>query len=85
MVSQSESFPEAKVTMGPPTPTTAELEEEIRNRDCCCDEGLRSPDSDGKPRKSPRKPQPNPKYLAILGDKNNKSPAAVQEELMQKS
>ena len=40
---------------------------------------------DGKPRKSPRKPQPNPKYLAILGDKNNKSPAAVQEELMQKS
>nr|POE70274.1 hypothetical protein CFP56_60499 [Quercus suber] len=41
--------------------------------------------NDGKPRKSPRKPQPNPKYLAILGDKNNKSPAAVQEELMQKS
>ena len=40
---------------------------------------------DGKPRKSPRKPQPNPKYLAILGDKNNKSPAAVQEELLQKS
>ena len=40
---------------------------------------------DGKPRKSPRKPQPNPKYLAILGDKNNKSPAVVQEELMQKS
>ena len=41
--------------------------------------------SDGKPRKSPRKPQPNPKYLAILGDKNNKSPVGVQEELLQKS
>ena len=43
-----------------------------------------APFDDGKPRKSPRKPQPNPKYLANLGDKNNKSPAAVQEELMQK-
>ena len=41
--------------------------------------------SDGKSRKSPRKPQPNPKYLAILGDKNNQSPATVQEELLQKS
>ena len=35
--------------------------------------------------KSPKKPQPNPKCLAILGDKNNKSPVAVKEKLLQKS
>ena len=42
---------------------------------CSCEES----------RKSPKKPQPNPKCLAILGDKNNKSPVAVKEKLLQKS